>query len=308
MLHPFQEKGDRNRLALARWLVSKNNPLVGRVVVNRLWAEIFGVGLVATPEDFGLKGDTPSHPELLDWLAVDFMENGWSQKHLIRQILTSKTYRRSSRMSAEARERDPQNRLLARGPRFRLAAESIRDNALAISGKLSLKQFGPSIRPPQPDGLWKKVGGQQYDYEVSPGEDEVRRGVYVVLKRMSPYPSFINFDATARLACRVNRGRSNTPLQALNLLNDPVYVDAAKGLAERVLHEMPEANLEQQLEHAFRIAVSRPPSQRERDTLKHLYENELAAELPNASLSAQSAAWFAVASTLMNLDETITKE
>ena len=308
VLHPFQEKGDRNRLALARWLVSKNNPLVGRVVVNRLWAEIFGVGLVATPEDFGLKGDTPSHPELLDWLAVDFMENGWSQKHLIRQILTSKTYRRSSRMSAEARERDPQNRLLARGPRFRLAAESIRDNALAISGKLSLKQFGPSIRPPQPDGLWKKVGGQQYDYEVSPGEDEVRRGVYVVLKRMSPYPSFINFDATARLACRVNRGRSNTPLQALNLLNDPVYVDAAKGLAERVLHEMPEANLEQQLEHAFRIAVSRPPSQRERDTLQVLYESELAAELPNASLSAQSAAWFAVASTLMNLDETITKE
>ncbi len=308
VLHPFEKKGDRNRLALARWLVSKNNPMVGRVVVNRLWAEIFGVGLVATPEDFGLKGDTPSHPELLDWLAVDFMENGWSQKHLIKQILTSKTYRQSSQISAEARERDPQNRLLARGPRFRLAAESIRDNALAISGKLSLKQFGPSIRPPQPDGLWKKVGGQQYDYEVSPGEDKVRRGVYVVLKRMSPYPSFINFDATARLACRVNRGRSNTPLQALNLLNDPVYVDAAKGLADRVHQERPEASLEQQLEYAFRIAVARSPSQRERDTLKHLYENELAAKSPNGSLSAQSAAWFAVASALMNLDETITKE
>ncbi len=308
VLHPFEEKGDRNRLALARWLVSKNNPLVGRVVVNRLWAEIFGIGLVATPEDFGLKGETPSHPELLDWLAVDFMENGWSQKHLIRQILTSKAYRQSSRISAQAREGDPQNRLLARGPRFRLTAESIRDNALAISGKLSLKQFGPSIRPPQPDGLWKKVGGQQYDYEVSPGEDKVRRGVYVVLKRMSPYPSFINFDATARLACRVNRGRSNTPLQALNLLNDPVYVDAAKGLAERVLHEMPGRSLEQQLEHAFRIAVARSPSQRELDTLKYLYEKELAAELPNGSRSAQSAAWFAVASALMNLDETITKE
>ena len=307
VLHPFQEMGDRNRLALARWLVSKNNPLVGRVVVNRLWAEIFGVGLVATPEDFGLKGDTPSHPELLDWLAVDFMENGWSQKHLLRQILISKTYRQSSRFSAEARQRDPQNRLLARGPRFRLAAESIRDNALAISGKLSLKQFGPSIRPPQPDGFWKKVGGQQYDYEVSPGEDKVRRGVYVVLKRMSPYPSFINFDATARLACRVNRGRSNTPLQALNLLNDPVYVDAAKGLAERVLEERPEASLEQQLEYAFRIAVARPPSQRERDTLQRLYESELAA-FPNAVFPDKSAAWFAVASTLLNLDETITKE
>ena len=308
VLHPFQEKGDRNRLALARWLLSKDNPLVGRVVVNRLWSEIFGVGLVATPEDFGLKGDTPSHSELLDWLAVDFMENGWSQKHLIRQILTSKTYRQSSRISAEARQHDPQNRLLARGPRFRLAAESIRDNALAISGKLSLKQFGPSIRPPQPEGLWKKVGGQQYDYEVSPGEDKVRRGVYVVLKRMSPYPSFINFDATARLACRVNRGRSNTPLQALNLLNDPVYVEAAKGLAERVLQEKPGARLEQQLEHAFRIAVARSPNQRERDTLKHCYENEFAAALTNGSLPAQSAAWFAVASALMNLDETITKE
>ena len=307
VLHPFQEMGDRNRLALARWLVSKNNPLVGRVVVNRLWAEIFGVGLVATPEDFGLKGDTPSHPELLDWLAVDFMEKGWSQKHLLRQILISKTYRQSSRFSAEARQRDPQNRLLARGPRFRLVAESIRDNALAISGKLSLKQFGPSIRPPQPDGLWKKVGGQQYDYEVSPGEDKYRRGVYVVLKRMSPYPSFINFDATARLACRVNRGRSNTPLQALNLLNDPVYVDAAKGLAERVLEERPEASLEQQLEYAFRIAVARPPSQRERDTLQRLYESELAA-FPNAVFPDKSAAWFAVASTLLNLDETITKE
>ncbi len=303
VLHAYQEEGDRNRLALARWLVSRNNPLVGRVVVNRLWSEIFGVGLVSTPEDFGLKGDTPSHPELLDCLAVDFMEKGWSQKKLIRQILTSTTYRQASRLSAEARERDPQNRLLARGPRFRLTAEGIRDNALSISGKLSLKQFGPPIRPPQPDGLWKKVGGQQYDYEVSPGEDQYRRGVYVVLKRMSPYPSFINFDATARLACRVNRGRSNTPLQALNLLNDPVYVDAAKGLVDRVLREKPDSSLVQQLEHAFRIVVARLPSQRERDTLQRLYESELA-----DAEQAQSAAWFAIASTLLNLDETITKE
>jgi len=303
VLHAYQESGDRNRLALARWLVSSDNPLVGRVVVNRQWSEIFGVGLVSTPEDFGLKGDTPSHPELLDWLAVDFMEKGWSQKKLLRQILTSTTYRQSSRLSAEAHERDPQNRFLARGPRFRLTAEGIRDNALAISGKLSLKQFGPPIRPPQPDGLWKKVGGQQYDYVVSPGEDQYRRGVYVVLKRMSPYPSFINFDATARLACRVNRGRSNTPLQALNLLNDPVYVDAAEGLVDRVLRERPDSRLEQQLEHAFRIVVARLPSQRELDTLQRLYESELA-----DSIQSQSVAWFAVASTLLNLDETITKE
>ncbi len=184
--------------------------------------------------------------------------------------MISTTYRQASRLSAEAREIDPQNRLLARGPRFRLTAEGIRDNALAISGKLSLKQFGPPIRPPQPDGLWKKVGGPQYDYEVSPGEDRYRRGVYVVLKRMSPYPSFINFDATARL------------------------------------------------EHAFRIVVARLPSQRERDTLQRLFASELDAKLNQVSLGnpkkttdneqAQSAAWFAVASTLLNLDETITKE
>ncbi len=318
VLHPNKEMGDSNRLSLARWLVSRKNPLVARVVVNRLWSELFGIGLVATPEDFGLKGDTPSHPELLDWLAVDFMENGWSQKKILRQILTSKSYRQASRLSPEGRELDPQNRLLARGPRFRLTAEGIRDNALAISGKLSLRQFGPPIRPPQPDGLWKKVGGQQYDYQVSPGEDQFRRGVYVVLKRMSPFPSFINFDATARLACRVNRGRSNTPLQALNLLNDPVFVDAAKGLAYRVRRDKMDLSLDQQLEHAFRITVARVPSQRERDTLKRLYESELASNLqseqdsgaskPSDVEQSQSAAWFAVASALLNLDETITKE
>ena len=318
ILHPFQETGDRNRLTLAQWLVSRENPLVGRVVVNRLWSEIFGTGLVATPEDFGIKGDSPSHPELLDWLAVDFMNSGWSQKQMLRQILTSKTYRQSSRISVEARQHDPHNRLLARGPRFRLTAEGIRDNALAISGRLSLKQFGPSIRPPQPDGLWKKVGGQQYDYEVSAGEDQYRRGVYVVLKRMSPYPSFINFDATARLACRLSRGRSNTPLQALNLLNDPVFVDAARGLVERVQREMPAQNVTQQLEHAFRMAIARTPSRLERDTLQRLYDREYAATLTTASEDslaqssqsekARAAAWFAVASALMNLDETITKE
>jgi len=320
VLHTFRETGVRNRLALARWLVSRDNPLVARVVVNRLWSEVFGVGLVSTPEDFGLKGDVPTHPELLDALAVDFMENGWSQKKVLRTILISETYRQSSQCSALDREVDPANRLLARGPRFRFTAETIRDNALAIAGKLSLKQFGLPIRPPQPDGLWKKVGGQQYEYVVSPGEDQYRRGVYVVLKRMSPYPSFINFDATARLACRVNRGRSNTPLQALNLLNDPVFVDAAYGLAERVLREKSDENVDQQLEHAFRIAVARLPNRRERETLKKLYDGELQAKLEealgrNAPLSsdevqskARSAAWFAISSALLNLDETITKE
>ncbi|MEQ1827191.1 MAG: PSD1 and planctomycete cytochrome C domain-containing protein [Pirellula sp.] len=309
VLHEFEPSGPRDRLALARWLVSPKNPLVARVIVNRLWTEIFGVGIVTTPEDFGIKGESPSHPELLDALAVSFVEEGWSQKKLLRHILTSQTYRQSSKCSVELRELDPQNRLLARGPRFRLPAESIRDNALAIAGKLSLKQFGPPIRPPQPEGLWKKVGGQQYDYEVSPGDEQYRRGIYVVLKRMSPYPSFINFDATARLACRVNRGRSNTPLQALNLLNDPVYVEAARGLASRVENEVPGDGLSSQLEHAFRIAVARQPSDLELRTLQVLFESEREAVGRESSAEvARSSAWFAVASALLNLDETITKE
>jgi len=305
VLHPLQQSGPRNRLALAKWLASRENPLVSRVTVNRLWLEIFGAGLVTTPEDFGLKGEPPTHPELLDWLAIEFMENGWSQKKLLRSILTSETYRQSSRITPELLERDPNNSLLARGPRFRLSAESIRDNALAISGSLSLKQFGPPIRPPQPDGLWKKVGGQQYDYQVSPGEEQYRRGIYVVLKRMSPYPSFINFDATARLACRVNRGRSNTPLQALTLLNDPVYVDAATKLASRICNDRSNAKLDEQLEYAFRLAVARLPSQAEREALRTLFDEEKASSNKEGN---EDSAWFAVSSAIMNLDETITKE
>ncbi len=305
VLHPFTIEGPRNRLALAKWLVSRDNPLVSRVIANRMWLEVFGAGLVTTPEDFGLKGEAPTHPELLDWLAIEFMENGWSQKELLRTILTSETYRQSSRITADGLSQDPHNALLARGPRFRLSAESIRDNALAICGSLSLKQFGPPIRPPQPDGLWKKVGGQQYDYQVSPGEDQYRRGVYVVLKRMSPYPSFINFDATARLACRVNRGRSNTPLQALTLLNDPVYVEAAQKLAGRVLEDIQTSNLDEQLDYAFRLAVSRMPSESERGALRKLFESEKAA---NDSTIGDKEAWFSIASAILNLDETITKE
>ncbi len=305
VLHPYTIEGPRNRLALAKWLVSRDNPLVSRVIVNRMWLEVFGAGLVTTPEDFGLKGEAPTHPELLDWLAIEFMENGWSQKGLLRTILTSQTYRQSSRINADSLEQDPNNSMLARGPRFRLSAESIRDNALAICGSLSLKQFGPPIRPPQPDGLWKKVGGQQYDYQVSPGEDQYRRGVYVVLKRMSPYPSFINFDATARLACRVNRGRSNTPLQALTLLNDPVYVEAAQKLAGRILEDINTANLDEQLDYAFRLAVSRLPTEAERGALRKLFESEKAA---SDSTTSEKDAWFSVASAILNLDETITKE
>jgi hypothetical protein len=302
VLHEYHEEGPRNRLALARWLVSRQNPLVARVIVNRLWAEIFGEGIVSTPEDFGIKGEPPSHPELLDWLAVEFMDSGWSQKKILRLIVTSQTYRQSSRATPEMLERDPRNRLLARGPRFRLSAEAVRDNALAVGGLLNLKQFGPPIRPPQPDGLWAKVGGQQYDYVVSPGEEQYRRGVYVVLKRSAPYPSFVNFDATSRQACRVKRTRSNTPLQALTLLNDPVYVQAAHAFAARIIHDKPNASVDQQLDHAFRLAVARPPATPELNLLRKLYDSEI------TSTGKPEEAWFSVASALLNLDETITKD
>jgi len=302
VLNPLREEGPRNRLALARWLVSRDNPLVARVVANRLWTEIFGEGIVSTPEDFGMKGERPSHPELLDWLAVEFMERGWSQKKLLRQIVTSATYRQSSRATPEMLERDPHNRLLARGPRFRLSAEAVRDNALAIGGLLNLKQFGPPIRPPQPDGLWTKVGGQQYEYVVSPGEEQYRRGIYVVLKRSAPYPSFVTFDATSRPACRVKRNRSNTPLQALTLLNDPVYVQAAHGFATRIAHEKRTATVDERLNYAFRLALARPPATLEAATLHKLYDSEL------ASTGKPEEAWFSIASALLNIDEAITKD
>lgn len=312
VLHRFGDK-PRNRLGLAQWLVSPDNPLVARVVVNRIWAEVFGAGLVTTPEDFGVKGEPPTHPELLDWLAIEFVQRGWSQKHILRQILLSQTYQQSSKTTSELREVDASNRTLARGPRFRLPAESIRDNALAIGGQLDLKQFGPPIRPPQPAGLWRKVGGQQYDYEVSSGTEKYRRGIYVILKRMSPYPSFINFDATARLACRVNRGRSNTPLQALNLLNDPVFVDAAVAMAERIQQEKPTSDLQAQLRYAFRLALARPPKSDEIQPLCDLWyaefhEAKQATDPPATERTASNKAWFAVTQAILNLDETITKE
>jgi len=294
-----------NRLALARWLVSKDNPLTARVTVNRWWAEIFGQGLVTTVEDFGIKGAPPTHPELLDWLAVEFMEHGWSTKHILKQIVMSATYRQASegrRAKSEVPEPYALSPLLyAQGPRFRMDAEMIRDNALSIAGLINLKQGGEPIRPPQPDGLWQKVGGQQYKYEVSLGAEQHRRGLYVVLKRGSPYPSFTTFDAGPRMACVVKRSRSNTPLQALTLLNDPVYVAAAKAFAERIQNEAAAKPLADQIAHAFRIALSRAPSRHEAAVLQQLWEAQMT-ESKN-----ETAAWYAVATALLNLDETITK-
>lgn len=304
--------GPPNRLTLARWLVDPNNPLVARVTVNRWWAEIFGQGIVPTVEDFGIKGEEPSHPELLDWLAVEFMEHGWSMKHILKTIVLSATYQQSSTVDRELLELDDRNSLLARGPRFRMEAEMIRDNALAVSGLLDLKQFGPPICPYQPDGIWAKVGGTAYKYEVSPGSEQNRRGIYVVLKRGSPYPSFINFDASARLACTVKRSRTNTPLQALTLLNDPVYVSATKSLVKRVSKEKQNEPLDRQLDFAFQLCTARLPTDTERNALRSLFTQqveEVVAAEKNTDLSdAEASAWYSVSTVLLNLHETITKD
>jgi hypothetical protein len=292
----------RNRVALARWLVDRENPLVARVTVNRWWAELFGQGLVATPEDFGLKGEPPTHPELLDWLAVEFMDGGWSMKRLLRTIVLSATYQQASQATPAERARDDRNRLLARGPRFRMDAEMIRDNALAIAGLLSLEPGGPPIRPFQPEGLWTKIGGEKVDYVVTPGTGRHRRGIYVVWKRAAPYPSFVNFDAPERMTCTVKRSRSNTPQMALTLLNDPAYVEAAEALARRVLAELPQADTKLRLRLAFRLCIARWPDADELRILRTLQMRQRAAG------GAEFPAWYAVATVLLNLDETITKE
>jgi hypothetical protein len=291
----LKANGPPNRLTFAKWLASDENPLTARVTVNRWWAEIFGTGIVSTVEDFGIKGEPPSHPELLDYLATWFMQNDWSMKRTLRKMFLSATYRQSSVRPVELK--DPANVLLSRGNRFRLDAEAIRDNALAISGLLNPSLGGPSIRPPQPDGLWTKVGGQNYKYEVSLGDEQYRRGIYVVLKRGSPYPSMINFDASARMACVVKRSRSNTPLQALTLLNDPVYVEAANAFAERIANETAGQATAAQLSHAMRIAVGRIPSEPELRILQELYHAQ----------GGGKKGLRAVATSLLNLDETVSK-
>lgn len=313
----------RNRLTLARWLVDGRNPLVARVTVNRYWAELFGQGLVTTPEDFGIKGEPPTHPELLDWLAVEFQQNGWQIKSILRTIVLSETYRQSSRVTPALASADDRNLQYARGPRFRLEAEAIRDNALSIAGLLNPQLGGPPIRPEQPDGLWVKVGGQRYDYVVSPGTEKYRRGLFVVWKRGAPYPSFVTFDANSRLACRVNRPRSNTPLQALTLMNDPVYVEAALAFAQRIVTENPAASTDDRLVYAFRTATARVPRPAELAVLRQLFEAQRASGsdeaakpgklfgqdvvLPAGLSRADFIAWYAVAAAILNLDETITK-
>jgi hypothetical protein len=299
-LHTLSEEAERNRLGLAKWLVSEENPLVARVAVNRIWAELFGAGLVSTLDDFGKQGELPSHPELLDWLAATFVKGDqWSMKRTIRRIVLSAVYQQQTAEREVAMELDGVNRLLWRHPGHRFSAETIRDHLLSLAGLLSLKMGGPPAYPWQPEGVWRKsAGAGPMSYEVAIGEDGYRRGIYTVWRRSAHYPSFANFDAPDRGACMVSRGRSNTPLQALTLLNDAVYVEAAKAFARRI-EAQAEAGLEAKLVWAFRSAVARSPSVAEIAVMREIYSREF------ESSQDSTSSWFNVASILMNLHETI---
>lgn len=315
-------RGPIDRLALARWLVDTNNPLTARVTANRLWESIFGIGLVRTSEEFGAQGEPPSHPELLDWLAVELQERGWDLKHLLRLMVTSAAYRQSSRVSAELAARDPENRLLARGPRFRLTAEMVRDQALAVSGLLSAKMYGPPVKPPQPKLGLSAAFGSATDWETSAGEDRYRRAIYTTWRRSNPYPSMATFDAPNREVCLLRRERSNTPLQALVTLNDPVYLEAAQALARRMMAAG--STPAERARHGFRRCLSRPPTAKELDELLQLHEKvrtrfaadrDKARDVATKPLGdapagvdlADLAAWTIVGNVLLNLDEMLMK-
>ncbi|MGH9938803.1 MAG: DUF1553 domain-containing protein, partial [Blastocatellia bacterium] len=363
VLHPMPESAPINRLGLARWLVDENNPLTARVMVNRFWEQIFGRGLIETSEDFGTQGERPSHPELLDWLAVEFMnptwnasdgamgrrgdgaterqgdkrtrgqgdkENpqsairnpqsqGWSMKSLVRLIVTSSTYRQSSATAPALIEKDPYNRLIARGPRFRMEAEMIRDITLAASGLLSRKLGGPSVFPLQPDGVWKSPYSSE-KWTVSKGEDRFRRSLYTFVRRSSPHPAMMAFDATSREYCTVRRVRTNTPLQALTMLNDEAAMEAARALARRMIEEAGDG-VNGRAIYGFRACATRTPREKEVERIAALYQRQLnhfAANVAEAGKIARNhstkatvaefAAWTMVANVLLNLDETLTKE
>jgi hypothetical protein len=318
----------RNRLGLAKWLVSRENPLTARVIVNRFWQHFFGSGLVRTSEDFGSQGEQPSHPELLDWLAVTFQESGWDVKKLVKMIVTSETYQQSSQFSVHSAQLDPMNTWLSRGPRHRLSAEVIRDQALAASGLLVEKIGGPSVKPYHPPGLYEQVVAQRDNpkatYQQGSGDDLHRRSLYTYWKRSVPNPGMLLFDAPFRETCALRRSRSNTPLQALNLMNDPTYVEAARFLAQRMIKEGG-TTIESRLTHGFRLLLARKPSPQELKVLTAAVERsiqdftkdpEAAKQLLSLGEAkkddklppAELAAYTTVASTLINLDETIMKE
>jgi len=328
-LHPMRDDQMPNRLGLAHWLVDNDNPLTARVVVNRAWEQFFGRGIVETSEDFGTQGSPPSHPELLDWLATEFIQQGWSQKAIHKLIVSSATYRQASEASPALVERDSYNRLLARGPRFRLEAEMVRDSVLAASGLLSPKIGGPSVFPPQPDGIWD-IPYSTEKWIPSEGDDRYRRGLYVFIRRSATYPSFMTFDATSREHTTVRRVRTNTPLQALTTLNDEAYFEAARALAARVLKETAVAGdsgpgsdpSATRVNYAFRLVATRAPKAAELERILASYHKQLerfradsaaAAKTINGYEvsgveAAEQAAWTLVANALLNLDEVLTKE
>jgi len=317
---PADAKTDR--MALAKWLMDENNPLTARVFVNRFWEQIFGVGLVATSEDFGSQGDQPSHPELLDWLATELIRLKWDQKAFLKLLVTSATYRQSSKVTPEMLARDPDNRLLARGPRVRLSAEMVRDQTLAVAGLLSAKMFGAPVKPPQPTLGLNAAFGSAVDWQASTGDDKFRRALYTTWRRSNPYPSMATFDAPNREVCTLRRDRTNTPLQALVTLNDPVYLEAAQALARRVVGGGTDP--EQRVAFAFRACLSRPPSDVEVKRMVKLYEQSLVDFLndeaaakkmatepigaaPEGANVAELAAWTVVSNVLLNLDEMFMK-
>ena len=323
MLLAFDKDLPKNRLGLAHWLVDQRNPLTARVIVNRYWQMVFGRGIVATPHDFGTQGALPSHPDLLDWLAVEFVESGWDLRRLLKTMVTSATYQQSSVATAAHRERDPANIYLARGPSYRLPAEMIRDNALAASGLLSRRVGGPSVKPYQPAGLWAEKSGPGNTYQHDVGEGLYRRSLYTFIRRTSPHPAMIAFDATNRSVCVVKREKTNTPLQALVLLNDPQFMEAARVLAQRVQREVGQ-QIDERVDGVFRLVCGRRPSDRERDLMKLQYQSALEkfAADPDATEAilslgdypfddqldkVQTAALTLVSNTIMNFDEAYTK-
>ncbi|MEO0447407.1 MAG: DUF1553 domain-containing protein, partial [Verrucomicrobiota bacterium] len=324
-LPPLPKGGKADRLALARWLFQDDHPLTARVAVNRFWQMLFGTGLVKTPEDFGTQGASPSHPELLDWLALTFQDLGWDVKAMLKVIVLSDTYAQDSRVTPEILEMDPVNAYLARGPRYRLSAFVLRDQALAASGLLVNHVGGPPVMPYQPAGLWNELSAKGFKYVEAKDQGLYRRSLYTFWRRTVPPPSMMNFDAAAREVCSVNDSRTNTPLQALNLLNDPQFVEAARSLGERMMKEAQEETAEARIALGCEVVLSRPPSPAESEVFQKGYEDYLTSfqlrpestqsfldvghsspdpDLPPAELAACAA----VASVLLNLDEAVTKE
>lgn len=327
-LPDLKVEGNADRLDLADWLVSRENPLTARAIVNQLWDEFFGTGLSRNLDDFGGQGEWPTHPELLDWLAVEFVDSGWDVQHIVKLIVTSRTYRQASRATDEQLEFDPQNRYLARQARFRLKAELIRDNALAVSGLLNEEIGGPSVKPYQPEGYWSDiqtfgVDGPAATWVSAEGEDQYRRGLYTYWKRSFLHPSMEVFNAPSRQQCTADRVTSNTPLQALVLLNDPTYVEAARVFADRVMQQGGQS-FDERVAWAYERALTRPPMKEEVQALERLFEKQIeryrqdqdAAQkllstgqypVPEDEDVTQLAAWTSVTRSIFNLHETITR-